>query len=279
MIGPYSAGAGDHARVTFSTRVFVIHTNGMQTVKEFVRMIDNYRRQHGLGVVVRNALPFVLQRAMYYAYESYVGFDRRYGTDTTKMLDVQFLDNASPNASLATPYGPLSPDRPYGATPRQWLRTWRRFGSRIDWVPCEHREFTFIDIGSGKGRTLLLASDYPFRKIIGVELFPELHAAAERNIAVYRSPNQQCTTFELHCMDATQFQFPDDNLFLQFADPFPAHVLEQVLANLERSLDAHPRKVFISYWSPSPEHITLLSGKPYLRSVHVHDIWSLYKNF
>jgi SAM-dependent methyltransferase len=251
----------------------------MQAAKEFIRMIDDYRRQHGLSFVVRNALPFVLQRAMYYAYESYVGFDRRYGTDTTRMLDVQFLDNPSPNARVATPYGPLSPDRPYGATPRQWLRTWRRFGSRIDWVPCEHREFTFIDIGSGKGRTLLLASDYPFRKIIGVELFPELHAAAERNIEAYRSPDQKCTAFELHCMDATQFQFPEDNLFLQFADPFPAHVLEKVLANLERSLEAHPRKIFISYWSPRPEHIALLSSKPYLRSAHIHDIWSLYKNF
>src|SRR5690242_5062036 len=36
-------------------------------------------------------------------------------------------------------------------------------------------DFTFIDLGSGKGRTLLMASDYPFRAIIGVELLPALH--------------------------------------------------------------------------------------------------------
>ena len=32
-------------------------------------------------------------------------------------------------------------------------------------VHLDFRDFTFIDLGSGKGRTLLLASDYPFRRI------------------------------------------------------------------------------------------------------------------
>src|SRR5689334_23652607 len=35
--------------------------------------------------------------------------------------------------------------------------------------------FTFVDIGSGKGRVLLMAAEYPFPHIIGVELLPELH--------------------------------------------------------------------------------------------------------
>ena len=45
----------------------------------------------------------------------------------------------------------------------------------------DFRAFTFIDLGSGKGRTLLMASDYPFRRIMGVELLPSLNeiAAAE----------------------------------------------------------------------------------------------------
>ena len=33
-------------------------------------------------------------------------------------------------------------------------------------------EFVFLDLGSGKGRTLMMASDYPFQRIIGVELLP-----------------------------------------------------------------------------------------------------------
>ena len=52
-------------------------------------------------------------------------------------------------------------------------------------LPIDFREFTFVDLGSGKGRTLLMASEYPFRRIVGVEILPELHRAAEENIANY----------------------------------------------------------------------------------------------
>ncbi|HSS98535.1 MAG TPA: hypothetical protein VLK33_15975, partial [Terriglobales bacterium] len=52
------------------------------------------------------------------------------------------------------------------------------FHEMLDSLKIDFREFTFIDLGSGKGRTLLMASDYPFRRIIGVELFPALHAVA-----------------------------------------------------------------------------------------------------
>src|ERR1017187_10137955 len=51
----------------------------------------------------------------------------------------------------------------------------------------DFHDFVFIDLGSGKGRTLLMASDYPFRRIVGVELLPALHRAAQENLSRYRS--------------------------------------------------------------------------------------------
>src|SRR6266496_57342 len=54
------------------------------------------------------------------------------------------------------------------------------------------RDFTFLDLGSGKGRTLLMASDYPFRRVVGVELLPALHGIAVRNLAQYKSESQKC---------------------------------------------------------------------------------------
>ena len=50
---------------------------------------------------------------------------------------------------------------------------------------ADFHDFVFIDLGSGKGRTLLMASDYPFRRIIGVELLPALHQAAQDNLGKY----------------------------------------------------------------------------------------------
>ena len=54
-------------------------------------------------------------------------------------------------------------------------------------LPIEFEQFAFVDLGSGKGRTLLMASEYPFKRIVGVELIAELHRAAEENIRDYRS--------------------------------------------------------------------------------------------
>ena len=48
----------------------------------------------------------------------------------------------------------------------------------------DFQDFNFVDIGSGKGRALLLASDYPFREIIGIELSPELDRVAQGEVAI-----------------------------------------------------------------------------------------------
>src|ERR1700733_13400481 len=63
-------------------------------------------------------------------------------------------------------------------------------------LPIAFDEFTFVDLGSGKGRTLLMASDYPLKKIIGVEILPELHKIAQKNLAAYMSESRKCYTWE-----------------------------------------------------------------------------------
>ncbi len=42
-------------------------------------------------------------------------------------------------------------------------------------MPIPVDGLTFVDLGSGKGRTLLMASEYPFQRIIGVEILAELN--------------------------------------------------------------------------------------------------------
>ena len=65
--------------------------------------------------------------------------------------------------------------------------------------------FAFVDMGSGKGRALLVASELPFAKIVGVELSQELHQIAEENVRRYRPESQLCTAFFLHCMNAVEY--------------------------------------------------------------------------
>ena len=124
-------------------------------------------------------------------------------------------------------------------------------------LPIVFRDFAFIDIGSGKGRTLLMASEYPFRKIVGVELIAELHGAAEENIAAWRaqSPAGPGASIEALCMDAREFVFPETPLVVYFFNPLPEAGLRQVVRNLEHSWKGAPRAVWIVYHNPLLEAV------------------------
>lgn len=114
-------------------------------------------------------------------------------------------------------------------------------------VPSDLEGYSFVDLGSGKGRALLMASDFPFRRIIGVEILSELDAIAKQNIARYRGENQQCCDIESQCGDARGFVFPAEPTVLYLFNPFPQHVLIAVLENLDESLRAAPRAVYVIY--------------------------------
>lgn len=124
-----------------------------------------------------------------------------------------------------------------------------------DQAVLNFRDFTFIDLGSGKGRTLLMASDYPFRRIVGVELLPSLHQIAQQNLSQYQSDTQKCFALESICADATGFPFPDDPLVIYLFNPFPETGMRQVFSNLENSLREHPRAVYVLYHNPLLEHV------------------------
>ncbi len=121
-------------------------------------------------------------------------------------------------------------------------------------------EYTFIDIGSGKGRMLFVAAEYPFRKVLGVEFSTELHAQAKKNIGRYRYSSQRCDDIESVCADAAEFEFPDKKLVLYLFNPFGPEIMGRMLANLQRSLEANPRPVtIVMLW---PEHAELIAQMP-----------------
>jgi hypothetical protein len=119
----------------------------------------------------------------------------------------------------------------------------------------DFRDFVFIDLGSGKGRTLLMASDYPFMRILGVELLPALHQAAQENLGKYRSESQKCFALESVCADAAEFSLPVEPTVLFLFNPFPEAGLKRVITKLEKSLRSRPRKVYVLYHNPVFEHV------------------------
>ena len=114
-------------------------------------------------------------------------------------------------------------------------------------LPIAVDGFVFLDLGSGKGRTLLMASDFPFRRVIGVEMLAEFAEIAQQNIARYHNERQRCFALESRQGDARDFAFPGEPTVLYLFNPFPAHVLRTVLWNLRNSLTTTPRPLYVIY--------------------------------
>jgi predicted RNA methylase len=110
--------------------------------------------------------------------------------------------------------------------------------------------FTFIDLGSGKGRALLLAAMYPFVHIVGVEVQPELDTIARQNIECFHESGQQCHSIESVCVDAREYHFPLTDLVVYLFNPFPDYVLREVLTNLVASARRTPRSIVVLYNAP-----------------------------
>jgi SAM-dependent methyltransferase len=142
-------------------------------------------------------------------------------------------------------------------------------------LPIEFEDFTFIDVGSGKGRTLLMASDYPFRKVVGVELIEALHRVAQQNVEKYRNPVQRCRHIESIHADARGFDFPPEPVVLFLFNPLPERALVEVLQRLETSHAAWPRPVWIAYHNPLLEPV--LSRDPKFVKVSHTEQYSVYR--
>jgi SAM-dependent methyltransferase len=124
-------------------------------------------------------------------------------------------------------------------------------------------QYTFIDMGSGKGRVLFVAAEYPFRKVIGVEFSNALHDDAVANLRRYKHPKRRCADIEPVHVDARDFEFPDDNLVIYLFNPFGPEVMERMLANLERSLETHPRHaIVVMLW---PDHSDVVERMAIMR--------------
>jgi SAM-dependent methyltransferase len=107
----------------------------------------------------------------------------------------------------------------------------------------------FLDYGSGMGRVLLMASRYPFRRVIGVEISAALNEVARQNLDRLAG-RRRCRDVELWTGDAALFPVPDDASVLFLYNPFHGDVLRQVLRNIRGSLERHPRRIVMIFNNP-----------------------------
>ena len=148
------------------------------------------------------------------------------------------------------------------------------FHSMLEALHIDYSSFTFIDIGSGKGRVLLVAADYPFHEIIGVELMPDLHQIAVENIRKYRSNSQKCYQIKAVCADAQDFEFPDKPVVVYLFNPLPEEASAKLAARLHQSVRENPRPVYVIYHNP--EFAYLFRDREFrnIRETHQYSVFT-----
>jgi SAM-dependent methyltransferase len=142
-------------------------------------------------------------------------------------------------------------------------------------LPIRHEDFVFIDLGSGKGRVLLMASDYPFKQIIGVEYAASLHQVAVENIQRYRSEGQKCHRLESRCGDIADFSFPEMPMVVFLFNPARGPVMQSVAQNLLASLARLRRETWLLYVNPI--HKEVFERGP-LHEVRAKEKYVIYSN-
>jgi len=161
-------------------------------------------------------------------------FDRSHGTDTSGYV-----------ASDDLPSSPYDSTRKhvYGGSQPSIIR------SALAALPSLE-SFTFVDLGCGKGRPLLVASEFPFRDLVGVELSPPLAADAKKNASILQRRFPDRVPVRIEIGDASAFPFPAGNLVVFLYNPFGEEVIARVVAGIETALAAGNRSLFVVYYNP-----------------------------
>lgn len=121
------------------------------------------------------------------------------------------------------------------------------------------KQFSFLDIGCGKGRPLIIAAEYGFEDLIGVDYSAKLCRVAEQNLKVCG-----VARFRIVNVDATLFDYPTRNTLAFLYHPFTDDVLGTVLENLRAATFQH--ELVIAYVGSSGGNLML--GQEWLELIH-----------
>ena len=163
-------------------------------------------------------------------------FDRVYGTDTSGFLYGEDILTGHPAEEHGSPYAGVQPSV---------LRT------ALATLPGIEKS-TFIDLGCGKGRPMLIASEFPFRDIVGVELSPPLAEAARKNAAVIAKRFPTRTPVRVKVGDATVYPYPAGDVVLFIYNSFDRELMLKVVEGMEAALVADAkRSIYVVYCNPA----------------------------
>jgi SAM-dependent methyltransferase len=206
-------------------------------------MTSSYRRFRGLCrrvlyfPAVKKVLmefPFILRLYPQLSFERTHPVDVAYGIDTSGFVTVEKLSVDAQLTPLIMPYA--------GSQPSIIRRALAALGDIGD--------YTFADLGCGKGRVTIVASEFPFRRIMGIELSPDLTRIARTNAATVTHNFPHRTQIDIFETNAVDFPFPDGKLVVFLYHSFGRKLLAGLIERLESRLSSGLLHLFFVYCNP-----------------------------
>ncbi|RJQ56235.1 MAG: class I SAM-dependent methyltransferase [Nitrospiraceae bacterium] len=187
------------------------------------RILDAYK-SYGLKSTIQASLVAVLDYL----------FDFRYGTDTVSHVELKNLDINSENYSRG---------HRYASTPAI------AFKKLLDAIEFPD-DSVFVDIGCGKGKMLLLAPHFGFKRVVGVDFSEKLCECARKNISIYQQKTGRNAHIDVIHSDVVHYEIKDDENVFYLFNPFDEVILKKVLDNICSSVEKNPRPVYLIYYIP-----------------------------
>jgi len=182
-------------------------------------------------------------------------FDLEHEVDTSGLLFAAELASGHAHDDHINAYWGTAPSGFRGI-----LEEWQRV---LDGTPYGIEDYTFVDIGCGKGRVLMLASDEPFAQVVGVELSPAMTAIAESNLAKWSSAPHLCSDILVLNVDALAAPIPDSPVVLYIYNSFNLYVMLPLLERLRALALARSTPIDLIY--ATPQQAALVEAVPGIR--------------
>jgi predicted RNA methylase len=128
------------------------------------------------------------------------------------------------------------------------------------------REGAFVDLGSGKGKALLIAGMLAYQRVVGVEIDSELAMEARRNVENFRH-RKRAGVIESVTASVVGWKVPDDSSIVFMQNPFFGETFKEAMANVFSSYDRNPREMHIVYMFPWEHEWLLSTGRVHVESV------------
>jgi SAM-dependent methyltransferase len=172
-------------------------------------------------------------------------FDRVHGVDTSGLIYANALATGHPNDMYSEGYYATAPSLFHGA-----MALWQQslYGLAV-------ADYTFVDLGCGKGRVLLMASNYPFHAIVGVELNAKLAAVARKNLAKWTRSRRACHAAEVIEGDVLELPIPDGPVVLFLFNSFEREMVRGLLERLGETSRARSAPIDLIYIHPDHDDL------------------------